>query len=107
MDKKTKQKQVLLALVNKQLEPFNKTYDDVLGDNLWYTKYIVTQEQEIEFISWGTDYIQKSLRLTKKSAQLEMQWFILQWGLKSNKIVNGNISIETLIKNIKTKKNKK
>ena len=104
MDKKIKQKQVFVALVDKQLEPFNKTYQDVLGDDLWYTKYIVTQEQESEFINWGVDYIQKTLHLNKTLAEKEMQWFILQWGLKSNKIVNGDISIESMTKNSKTNK---
>lgn len=104
MDKKTKQKQVFVALIDKQLEPFNKTYQDVLGDDLWYTKYVVTQDQEIEFINWGVDYIQKTLCLNKTLAEKEMQWFILQWGLKSDKIVNGNISIEAMFKNSKTNK---
>jgi len=89
-----KQNESFVTLVNKQLEPFNKTYTDVKNDKYWYTKYVVTQEQESEFIEWGSKYLQESLGLTEKQAQMEMNWFVLQWGLKSNKIVNSAQSIE-------------
>ena len=92
--RKTKQDQVFLTLVNKQLEPFNKSYDDVKGDKYWYTKYVVTPEQESNFINWGVDYLQKSLKLTEKQAEMEMNWFVLQWGLKSTKVINTKQSIE-------------
>lgn len=92
--RKTKQDQTFVALVNKQLEPFNKTYDDVKGDSYWYTKYVVTPEQETNFIKWGSDYLQKTLGLTERQSEMEMDWFILQWGLKSSKVINTNQSIE-------------
>tara|TARA_R110000796_G_scaffold138577_1_gene254656 strand:- start:204 stop:521 length:318 start_codon:yes stop_codon:yes gene_type:complete len=104
MDKKTKQRQVFLTLINKQLEPFDKTYDDVLDDATWYTKYVVTETQESDFIKWGIDLIGRKLGLNKKQAGQEMQWFILQWGLKSSKIVNADYSIESLIKDNKLNK---
>lgn len=88
------QKEGFITLVNKQLEPFNKTYEDVKGDSLWYTKYIVTPEQESNFMNWGSEYLQTKLGLTEKQAEVEMNWFILQWGLKSSKIVNSKQSVE-------------
>ena len=32
----------------------------------------------------GTELIRKKLRLNKKMAEMEMSWFILQWGLTTN-----------------------
>lgn len=92
--RKELQQEGFITLVNKQLEPFNKTYHDVVGDPEWYTRYIVTPEQEEEFMKWGTEYIMKKFRMTKKGAEQEMSWFILQWGLKSTKIINSKESIE-------------
>ena len=89
-----KQQQAFITLVNKQLEPFNKTYEDVRGVEDWYIKYVVTPEQESEFIKWGVEYLRETLNLSKKQAETEMGWFILQWGLKSSKIVNTQQSIE-------------
>jgi len=105
--RKTKQDQTFLTLVNKQLEPFNKTYDDVKGDSYWYTKYVVTPEQEVNFINWGSDYLQKTLGLTQKQSEMEMDWFILQWGLKSTKVINTKSSIEATEKFINNLKNQK
>lgn len=94
MNKKMKQQQVFVALVNKQLEPFNKTYNDVQGDELWYTKYITTPSKEVEFVNWGVEYLKTTLGLNQKQAEMEMDWFIMQWGLKSNKVVNSVSSAE-------------
>ena len=93
-DRKQLQQEGFITLVNKQLEPFNKTYHDVVGDPEWYTRYVVTPEQEEEFMKWGTDYIMNKFKMTKKGAEQEMSWFILQWGLKSTKIINSKESIE-------------
>ena len=88
------QKEAFVTLVNKQLEPFNKTYTDVKGDQYWYTKYVVTPEQESNFIQWGVEYLITKLDLPRKLAENEMNWFVLQWGLKSTKVINTKQSIE-------------
>lgn len=89
-----KQQESFITLVNKQLEPFGKTYEDVRGVENWYMKYVVTPEQESNFIKWGVEYLKSTLGLSKTHAEKEMSWFILQWGLKSTKIVNTVQSIE-------------
>lgn len=94
MSRRDIQREALVTLVNKQLEPFNKTYEDVKGDQYWYTRYVVTPEQEVEFMNWGSEYLQSKLGLNEKQADMEMGWFILQWGLKSTKVVNTAQSIE-------------
>ncbi len=86
MDKREKQKTVFIELVNKQLEPFGVTYNDVSNDPDWYMRYRITKEQEDSFIKWGIDLIREKLKLTKKMAEQEMSWFILQWGLTTSQV---------------------
>lgn len=81
MDKRKKQKEVFIELVNLQLQPFEKTYEDVKGDPEWYMKYKTTREEEKLFTEKGVKLISKKLNLTKRLAEQEMSWFILQWGL--------------------------
>jgi hypothetical protein len=72
---------VFKDLINKQLEPFGKTYESVLNEKDWFLKYPVTKEQEDEFIQWGIKHIQKKMKSTKAMAEKEMNWFILSYGL--------------------------
>ena len=80
-DKRNKQREVFIELVNLQLEPHGKSYEDVKGDPEWYMKYKTTRDSEKTFMSEGVSIIRNKLGLTKKLAEKEMSWFILQWGL--------------------------
>jgi hypothetical protein len=84
MERREKEREVFIALVNKQLEPFGKTYEDVKNNPDWYMEYRTTEAAENEFIDWGTELIREKLRLSKKMARMEMSWFILQWGLTTS-----------------------
>lgn len=84
MSKREKTKEVFVELVNLQLAPHGKTYDDVIGDPEWYMKYPTTREAESQFQKEGVEILRSKLRMTKKLAQQEMSWFILQWGLTTN-----------------------
>ena len=58
-------------------------------------------------MNWGSTYLQSKFGLTEKQAEMEMNWFILQWGLKSNKVINTKQSIEetqSLINRLKKSK---
>ena len=81
MDRREKERDVFIALVNKQLEPFGVGYEDVKNNPDWYMEYKTSEKAEQEFINWGTELIRKELKLSKKMARMEMSWFILQWGL--------------------------
>jgi hypothetical protein len=81
MDRRQKERDLFITLVNKQLEPFNVTYEDVKSNPDWYMMYRTTEAAEQEFIDWGTELIRKELKLNKNMARMEMSWFILQWGL--------------------------
>ena len=87
MDIKQKREEVFIELVNKQLEPFNVTYDDVKSDVNWYMKYQVTKEEEDEFINYGVNLIREKFKTSKKAAEKDMSWFILQWGLTTKDTV--------------------
>ena len=80
-DKRNKQREVFIELVNLQLKPHGKSYEDVKGDPEWYMKYKTTRESEKTFTTEGVSIIRNKLGLTKKLAEKEMSWFILQWGL--------------------------
>jgi hypothetical protein len=82
--KRDKTKEVFVELVNLQLKPHNKTYEDVVGDPEWYMKYNTTREAEKVFQEEGVKILREKLRMGKKMAQQEMSWFILQWGLTTN-----------------------
>lgn len=84
MNKREKTKEVFIELVNLQLAPHGKTYDDVLGDPEWYMRYKTTREDEKSFMEAGTAILRNKLRITKKLAEQEMSWFILQWGLTTS-----------------------
>lgn len=84
MDKRDKQRNVFIQLVNKQLEPHGVTYNDVKDDPNWYMNYKTTRENEREFMDWGSQLMQEELGLTRVLAEKEISWFILQWGLTSS-----------------------
>ena len=86
--KREKTKEVFKELVNLQLKPHGKTYEDVVGDPEWYMRYNTTREDEKIFMEAGVEILRKKLRMGKKTAQQEMSWFILQWGLTTNETLN-------------------
>lgn len=86
--KRDKTKEVFVELVNLQLAPHGKTYEDVVGDPEWYMRYNTTREDEKAFMEAGVEILRKKLRMTKKTAEQEMSWFILQWGLTTNQTIS-------------------
>jgi hypothetical protein len=57
-------------------------FDDIKTrqDN-WFQKYTMTMAQNEEWQEWGKKYLQTNLRTKAKAAEMEMQWFSLQYGL--------------------------
>ena len=101
MNRRDIEREVFLALVNKQLEPFNVNYDIVKNNPDWYMEYRTTTEEESKFIEWGASLIRNKLKLTKAAAQQEMNWFILQWGLTT--AISDKVK-QKIIESAKTKK---
>jgi hypothetical protein len=84
MSQEKKQQKLFREFIDYQLKPFNLTYDKVKEDPQWYMRYSTTQEKEIEFKDYIVERCIKVLKLTKKEAEDEARWFILQWGLTTN-----------------------
>lgn len=78
-----RQRKLFIELINKQLEPFGKTYEEVVDMPNWYMNFQTTQEEQKKFTEYCVSRISKELGLTKKLAEMEASWFILQWGLTS------------------------
>lgn len=81
MTKREKIESLFIELINKQLEPHGVTYEDVKRDPNWFMNYSTDPETEKEFIEHCITRIREVLKLNKKLAEKEAQWFILQWGL--------------------------
>ncbi len=100
-----KQEEVFKELVNLQLNPHNKCYEDVKGDPEWYMKYRTDRASEKAFMIRGVEIIRTKLGLTKKLAEKEMSWFILQWGLTTTESFDEiKTESESLTKNRKASK---
>jgi len=83
MTKREKTRDLFLELINYQLEPHGVTYEDVKENPNWYSEYTTTPDVEAEFIKHCVDRIRNVLKITKKAAEMEANWFILQWGLRT------------------------
>ena len=83
LSRKQKREKSVVDLINQMfiIAGHNVTYDDILGVKDWFRKYTMTVEQSEEFKKCGKKYLMKELRETAKSAEREMLWFNLQWGL--------------------------
>jgi len=111
MARREKIQEVFVELINLQLEPHGKTYEDVKKDPNWYMNYSTTRENESTFMSVGTGIIREKLRMSKKLAEMEMSWFILQWGLTTKdsieKLEKEVIELQERTKTPKKKRAKK
>jgi hypothetical protein len=59
------------------------TYEDIKDrkDN-WFNDWTITMDQYEEWKLWGKKYLQKKLNMYAKSAENQMNWVGLMWGLK-------------------------
>lgn len=90
MKKNAKERDLMVeTLINKMFEiaGHNVTYNDIKDrKDEWYTEWTMTEEQNQEWINWGTDYIHKVYKhFNKPFARREMAMFDLTYGLKVNR----------------------
>ena len=78
-----KKDKAIIDLINQMfiIAGHNVTYDDIVGVDNWFREYTMTVEQGEEFKKWGKKYLMKNLQIRAASAEKEMMWFNLQWGL--------------------------
>lgn len=92
MKKKRKYKKMLnefelvLAIFNKQLEPFKVTFEDIKDIEDWYQQFEVSEKENQEWIEWGINFIVENainpLLRSKKRARSEMKTLNFSHGLK-------------------------
>jgi len=75
------EKELFVELINYQLKDHNVTYEDVKDNPQWYMEYTTTPEKEELFHKHIIKRSREVLKITKKRAEQEASWFILQWGL--------------------------
>ena len=84
ISREQKRQQAAIDLLNKMFEiaGHDVTFEDVKGrTDDWYTQWSMTVAQADEWKAWGVEYLRKNLKLNKKAAETEMNWFNLQYGL--------------------------
>lgn len=79
--KRDKQREVFIKLIDMQMEQHGLTYEDIKNDPNFYINYATTPDNERKWKEDGIALIQKELKLSKKNAEVEMAWVVLQWGL--------------------------
>ena len=82
---------IVETLVNKMFEISGNsiTFKDIKGrKDDWFTEYTMTEQECTEWMKWGTDYLRKTLKITKKLAEREMSMFNLSYGLKIAELQN-------------------
>ena len=72
---------IRIDLINEQLKPHKKTYYDVQHITNWFMKIHTTKHEQTLFMEWAVEYLIKNLKISRKLAEVEVSWFILQWGL--------------------------
>ena len=79
------EQQVLVELINEQLKPHNKTYEDVENVTNWFMRYKTTKPEQDRFMNWAVNFLMEHLKVSRKLAEIEVSWFILTHGLQLNK----------------------
>jgi hypothetical protein len=91
--KKDKEHLCNVDLINKMMEKYNLTFDDIIsnvdedkkwlidGKN-WCDYYTLTEEEADAFQEWAINHIAKCLRLPKRTAKEEFGWWYTSYGLR-------------------------
>ena len=85
LTREQKQEKAVMDLINEmfRIAGHDVTFEDVKGrEDNWFQEWTMTMAQNEEWQAWGKKYLQTNLRERAKSAERQMQWFSLQYGLK-------------------------
>uniref|UniRef100_A0A6H2A3U3 Uncharacterized protein n=1 Tax=viral metagenome TaxID=1070528 RepID=A0A6H2A3U3_9ZZZZ len=75
--------ELLLYLINLQLEPYSVKFNSIKDIPAeFHLMFETTIEQEKEFIKKAKTYLKKKTRMHDKWINVEIDNFILSWGLK-------------------------
>jgi len=76
---------IMETLINKMFEISgnNVTFKDIKDrKDEWYSEYTMTDDECVEWMRWGTEYLRKTLKITKRMAEREIAMVNLSYGLK-------------------------
>lgn len=76
---------IIEALINEQLKPHHKNYNDIKDTKQWFMRYTTSKKEQSNFCDWAVRYLIETLNISKKLAEVEVSWFLLEWGLVLNK----------------------
>lgn len=85
LTREEKLNQAIIDLINEmfKIAGHDVKYDDIKDrTDAWYSEWTMTEEQYCQWKIFGINYLRKSLKFTKESAEKEMNWFGLMYGLK-------------------------
>lgn len=81
-------------LINKMMEKFGITYDDIISnldennrwiidEKDWYDYYTFENGEYEEFKDWAIKEIKRIFKTNKKKAESEFSWWYLNFGLST------------------------
>jgi hypothetical protein len=88
LTREQKIEQSVIDLINEmfKIAGHDVTYDDIKDrKDDWFNEWTMTEAQYDEWKDWGKKYFMKKLNMYAKSAEKEMNWAGLMWGLKFSK----------------------
>ena len=82
-NKNAKIDKFLQKVLKKQFELVGEEYDLwEVKEREWYLKHSLTEKQEEVFHDWYANEVMKDLKLSKKQAEKEWQWWNFNYGWK-------------------------
>jgi hypothetical protein len=77
--------QIAKALINEmfKIAGHDAKFEDIATrKDEWYNEWTMTEEQNKQWIEWGTKFIKRNLNVLQRQAESEMAMFNLNYGLK-------------------------
>ena len=79
-------REIAEEIFNKMMEiaGYKERFKDIVEerDELYYEKFTWSKDKRDEWYDWGVKFIRKKMKLNKKPAENQMDWFDLCYGLK-------------------------
>jgi len=82
MSKKIKRENIELHLIEKQFNLIELTMLDAFFEHKWREKWTITKKQQEKFKQYAIPLIKKTLKCSKQKAQVALDKFIQQFGLR-------------------------
>jgi len=81
------------VILHKMFEAVGETYShDFVAQKDWYHLRSWTEDQEKDFKSWMVAYMRKICHWSKKVAEREASWWLIQYGWKT--VPNGLLIVQ-------------